>query len=114
MRFRLRYLHHDLELGEGEFAIGRSAECQLSLDDPLVSGRPAVLVVSNEAVSVEDLGSRNGVLVNGSRIASTTPLRPGDKILIGSQELALLLGRDGGVLETTSVQLNKSTIPTLV
>ena len=34
MRFRLRYLHHDLELIEGQFAVGRSAGCQLSLDDP--------------------------------------------------------------------------------
>jgi len=35
MPFRLRYLSHDLELPLGEFIIGRSDECQLSLDDPL-------------------------------------------------------------------------------
>jgi pSer/pThr/pTyr-binding forkhead associated (FHA) protein len=115
MRFRLRYLHHDLELSEGEFAIGRSAECQLSLDDPLVSRRHALLIVSREAVTVEDLGSRNGVLVNGARVGERTQLTPGDKILMGSQELTLLLGRDLGAAETaTNVQLSRNTIPTLI
>src|ERR1700716_3944594 len=91
MRFRLRYLHHDLELTTGEFAIGRSPECQLSLDDPLVSRRHARLIVANDGVVIEDLQSRNGVTVNGHRIAARTPLSAGDKITIGSQELTLLL-----------------------
>ncbi len=34
MAFRLRYLAHDLELAVGDFVIGRSTECQLSVDDP--------------------------------------------------------------------------------
>ena len=65
MAYRLRYLAHDLELPIGEFVVGRSTECQLSLDDPLVSRRHAVLRVRRDGVSVQDLGSRNGVLVNG-------------------------------------------------
>jgi nucleotide-binding universal stress UspA family protein len=94
MRFRLRYLQHDLELSEGQFAVGRNASCQLSLDDPLVSRRHAILYVSRDGVLVEDLGSRNGVLVNGQRIEGRVELRAGDKILIGGQELTLLHARD--------------------
>jgi predicted component of type VI protein secretion system len=94
MRFRLRYLHHDLELHEGEFSLGRSAECQLSLDDPLVSRRHAVLVVTRDRVTLEDLQSRNGVHVNGERIAGKVALRSGDTIAIGEQELTLVVGRD--------------------
>ncbi|WP_394848871.1 FHA domain-containing protein [Pendulispora brunnea] len=90
MRFRLRYLQHDFELTEGEFAVGRNASCQLSLDDPLVSRRHALLRVSPTGVSVEDLQSRNGVLVNGQRIEGTVALAAGDRILIGSQEMTLL------------------------
>ncbi len=90
MRFRLRYLQHDLELTEGQFVIGRSAGCQLSLDDPLVSRRHAVLVVAGEKVTIEDEQSRNGVMVNGLRIGSSTALHAGDRIIIGSQELTLL------------------------
>ena len=90
MRFRLRYLQHDLELTEGEFAVGRNASCQLSLDDPLVSRRHALLVVAGEEVTVEDLQSRNGVLVNGQRIQGRVRLQGGDRILIGAQEMTLV------------------------
>src|SRR5580700_11270934 len=111
MRFRLRYLHHDLELTEGQFVVGRSAGCQLSLDDPLVSRRHALLVVSREGVTVEDLGSRNGVVVNGERIAGVRLVSAGDKILIGSQELTVLEGRDSAGRETASLQMGKRTLP---
>lgn len=77
-------------MGEGEFLIGRSPSCQLSLDDPLVSRRHALLIVTANEVSTEDLGSRNGVLVNGQRIAGRHPLKIGDRILIGAQEMTLL------------------------
>lgn len=92
MRFRLRYLRHDLELSPGTFAIGRSAECQLSLDDPLVSRKHASLLVDEEMVWVEDAGSRNGVLVNGVRIDKRTRLGDGDRITIGQQEMVLSAG----------------------
>ncbi|HEY1692411.1 MAG TPA: FHA domain-containing protein [Polyangiaceae bacterium] len=111
MRFRLRYLHHDLELIEGQFAVGRSAGCQLSLDDPLVSRRHALLVVSRDGVTIEDLQSRNGVIVNGQRIAGRTPVKAGDKIVIGSQELTLLEGRESAGRETASHQMGKRTLP---
>jgi predicted component of type VI protein secretion system len=90
MGFRLRYLAHDIELAVGEFAIGRSTECQLSLDDPLVSRRHAVIKIKRDAVSVQDLGSRNGVLVNGVKIDAERAVVAGDKITIGSQEMRLL------------------------
>lgn len=94
MRFRLRYLQHDLELNEGTFAVGRNASCQLSLDDPLVSRRHALFEVAGANVTIEDLASRNGVIVNGHRIEGKVSLSVGDRILIGSQELTLLAARD--------------------
>ncbi len=111
MRFRLRYLHHDLELNEGQFAVGRSAGCQLSLDDPLVSRRHALLTVANDTVTIEDLQSRNGVMVNGQRIGGRVSLQPGDKIVIGSQELTLLLGRESAGRETANISIGKRTLP---
>jgi predicted component of type VI protein secretion system len=112
MRFRLRYLHHDLELSEGQFAVGRNASCQLSLDDPLVSRRHALLTVTEEAVTIEDLQSRNGVIVNGQKITGRTPLTAGDRILIGAQELTLLQGREAGrETQATAAQIGKRTLP---
>ena len=111
-RFRLRYLHHDLELTEGEFAVGRNASCQLSLDDPLVSRRHALLVVTGNQVTVQDLGSRNGVLVNGERIEGVVALTEGDRILIGAQEMTLVESSGDNPQPKRSRTLNR-TMPKL-
>jgi hypothetical protein len=110
MRFRLRYLQHDLELNEGTFAVGRNASCQLSLDDPLVSRRHAIFEVGGGGVTVEDLNSRNGVIVNGIRIESRVTIQVGDRILIGSQELTLLAG-PGNVGSQSQGGVGKMTLP---
>lgn len=102
MPFRLRYMAHDLELPVGEFVVGRSTECQLSLDDPLVSRRHAVLRVRRDGVSVQDFGSRNGVLVNGARISGERELADGDKVGIGSQEMVLHAATEAHPLATSS------------
>jgi hypothetical protein len=90
MKYRLRYQQHDFELSDGHFVIGRGADCQLALDDALVSRQHAKLTVTEDAVYVEDLGSRNGVRVNGERIADRTLIGDGDRIRIGNQDMALL------------------------
>jgi hypothetical protein len=102
MPVRLRYLAHDLELQIGEFVVGRSTECQLSLDDPLVSRRHAVLRVRRDGVSVQDFGSRNGVLVNGAKIVGERELVAGDKISIGSQEMTLHAAAEAQTLASST------------
>src|SRR4051812_26720050 len=89
MAVRLRYLAHDLEVPMGQFLIGRTPDCQLSLDDPLVSRRHAILILQTDGVFVEDLGSRNGVFINGVKAECRTRLNEGDIVRIGTQELAL-------------------------
>jgi hypothetical protein len=118
MRFRLRYLKHDLELSPGTFSIGRSADCQLSLDDPLVSRRHATLHVYDDSVVLEDAGSRNGVSVNGARIEGKVHLGDGDKITIGAQEMTLaVFGDEGGVgkltMKATPAQQGPVTLVTM-
>lgn len=89
MSFRLTYRDHQLDLPPGRFVVGRSPSAQLSLDDGLVSRQHAVLTVTPVSVIVEDLGSRNGTLVNGTRIQGAVQLAAGDRIKIGSQEMVL-------------------------
>lgn len=102
MAYRLRYQAHDIEMPVGEFLIGRSAECQLALDDPLVSRKHAAIRVRKDGVTVEDLGSRNGVLVNGARIEGATTVTDEDRISIGGQELRVYF-----VDETTETQMRE-------
>jgi len=89
-RFRLRYRGSDLDLALGEFVVGRSAECNLALDDPLVSRRHATFRVGADGVSVEDLGSRNGVTINGERVSGRHDLRHLDRVKLGSEEMIIV------------------------
>src|SRR5581483_4466105 len=66
----------------GECLIGRSTAANVRLNDDGVSRRHARIVVVDGAVMVEDLGSANGVFVNGARVQSAA-LRDGDKIQLG-------------------------------
>ncbi|MBX3250034.1 MAG: FHA domain-containing protein [Myxococcales bacterium] len=90
VRFRLRYGATDLEMPQGDFVVGRSSSCNLALDDALVSRRHAILRVSDGGVTVQDLGSRNGVQVNGKTIEGVVALSHLDRVTIGHQELVLL------------------------
>ena len=77
----------EVPLGRGELIIGRSRSSQIVVDDMLISRHHARLLVSRSALFVEDLGSTNGVIVNESPIAGPTPLRDGDRLIVGSHEM---------------------------
>lgn len=66
----------------GRLVVGRDPSCDISHDHSLLSRRHAEFVTLGSAVTVRDLGSRNGVFVNGNRAAERT-LEPGDVVQIG-------------------------------
>ena len=67
--------------------IGRGEENTLVLDDHQVSRNHAMVQSTPSGeFYLSDLGSRNGTLVNRSRITAPVLLRPGDRISIGQKE----------------------------
>jgi hypothetical protein len=68
------------------FVIGRSRECDLVLDDPNVSRRHAELRREDGGWAVRDLGSTNGIKLNGQRSRGGR-LNPGDEITLGLSRL---------------------------
>ena len=86
MRYRLRFVLQELDLPQGGTIIGRSLDCHLTLEDPLVSRRHARIVVDDSGARIEDMGSRNGVRVNGAVIREPIALRNGDRVRIGTQD----------------------------
>jgi DNA-binding NtrC family response regulator len=74
----------------GELVVGRSADAQVFIDDPLLSHRHARFSVGDGYV-VEDLGSRNGTFLRQERLAERTPvqLEPGEAVAMGSCLLVL-------------------------
>ena len=63
--------------------VGRDPQCDISeQNDPLMSRRHAAFSSDSKQAIVRDLGSRNGILVNGTKI-SEARLRHGDVVQIG-------------------------------
>jgi hypothetical protein len=74
------------EVAKRRVVIGRSKDCDVQLADANVSRHHAELRQEGSAYWVVDLGSTNGMEVNGKRI-KRAKLRQGDTIMLGSTEL---------------------------
>ena len=86
-RYRLRFLLQEFDIPRGETLLGRSAECHVTIEDPLVSRTHARINLEGEVATISDVSSRNGVKVNGAPIKDSVTLKDGDRIRIGTQEL---------------------------
>lgn len=71
--------------------VGRSRDCDIVLEDTGVSRRHAELRPQGEGWTVTDLGSTNGVRVNGLDVRGVHPLRAGDRLELGSTEVVFEL-----------------------
>jgi pSer/pThr/pTyr-binding forkhead associated (FHA) protein len=62
---------------------GRHAECDVQLNSKKVSRRHCVLAVVADYLVVRDLGSTNGIRINGKKTVEGK-LHPGDELTIGN------------------------------
>jgi hypothetical protein len=73
----------------GGALVGRSRECDVVLADANVSRRHAeILPGAADTWTIADLGSTNGVLVNGRRIEGAELLQAGDRIVLGTADIS--------------------------
>ena len=66
------------------FSIGRAPSCDFTVADISVSRWHARLHKEDESWLLSDLGSTNGTRLNGWRVTSAVPVRPGDEIMFGN------------------------------
>jgi pSer/pThr/pTyr-binding forkhead associated (FHA) protein len=67
--------------------VGRGAAAALRLSDPSASRLHLRLRIDAAGAFAEDLGSRNGLCVNGGRARGTRRLRSGDQLEAGATRL---------------------------
>ena len=77
-------------LSGSRLLIGRSRDCDLTLEDPNASRRHAELRNEDGSWIVADLGSTNGIKVNGRRVKEAV-LQPGDELTLGLAKLTFEL-----------------------
>ncbi|MBA3328498.1 MAG: DUF3662 domain-containing protein [Solirubrobacterales bacterium] len=79
-------------IGQGGAVIGRSRDCEVILSDANVSRRHAeVRPAAAGTWTVSDLGSTNGVRVNGRQTSGAAALSAGDRIALGTAEITFEL-----------------------
>ena len=71
------------KLAKGDAVIGRSPTAAIRVVDDGVSRNHARIRHDSNGLFVDDMDSRNGTFVNGSKIAGSAMLREGDKIQVG-------------------------------
>jgi DNA-binding SARP family transcriptional activator len=81
----------DVVLDRGVVTIGRAADRDVVLDDPSVSRRHAEIRQEGQTWRVVDVGSANGVVVNGVRTGAAA-LADGDQLRLGGVELTFRIG----------------------
>ena len=73
----------ELEPALSEWHLGRSKACQFVLSNPNVSRKHAVIHRDWRGFTIEDAGSRTGILVNGSEVSGTHRLVDRDEVSLG-------------------------------
>lgn len=72
--------------------LGREPGNEVHIDDSNVSRQHARVLLHNGAIWVQDAGSRNGVFVNGQRVADHKQVKVGDKLMVSGHGFEIALG----------------------
>ena len=88
-----------------KFIIGRAADCHLRPSSELISRYHCALLVGDGVVA-RDLGSRNGVRLNGERIHAEQKVNNGDKLTIGPLEFFVKIDDGDAPAELSPVESN--------
>ncbi len=79
----------EVPISEDPVVIGRDESADIRVDDKKISRRHASFRVADGEPSVEDLGSANGIRLNGKKIERRSKFKLGDQIRVGSFQVSL-------------------------
>lgn len=80
-----------------EIIIGRTSACDISISNQQVSRKHARVFLSDQGVSLEDLGSKNGTFHNGKPVTDIVNLEEGDVVQIALAQEFVFFGQDATV-----------------
>jgi DNA-binding winged helix-turn-helix (wHTH) protein len=92
-----------IPLMEGVNVIGRGPDAAIQIDSPGVSRHHARILVAAGEATLEDLGSKNGTELNGTRITTPRRLGHGDEIRVGAIALIFRISSPVSPTETVPV-----------
>lgn len=103
-RLWLTFGRRQIPLMEGVNVIGRAADSAIQIDAPSISRYHARILVAHGEATLEDLGSKNGTHLNGSRITTRHPLCNGHEIRLGAIVLTFRMTSETSPTETVPTE----------
>lgn len=91
MRFEILHKGEIIEtkdLPEGSYKIGRAAGCEIQLRSAQISKQHALLVIKGDKAAILDLGSSNGVFINGILVRKQR-IEKGDEVVIADYKIRI-------------------------
>jgi len=86
-------------LGQGEHLIGRELESAVYISDINISRQHARLIISEDLIEIEDLGSTSGTYLNRIPVKGRIPIQPGQKLWISNLYIDIERQGYGGLVE---------------
>ncbi|MBR5627532.1 MAG: FHA domain-containing protein, partial [Thermoguttaceae bacterium] len=80
-----------ITINSPQFMIGRADDCHLKPRSELISRYHCIIISETGYIAIRDLGSKNGVYLNGERVALEQELKNGDRLIIGPLEFEVIL-----------------------
>jgi hypothetical protein len=100
IKYWLVWETRQVPLSEGTNVLGRAPEAEVWIDALGVSRHHARITLSGANATVEDLGSKNGTYLRGSRLTTPCNLSDGDQIRLGSVVVTFRIPPSAGSTET--------------
>jgi len=80
----LRHAGREIPISDGDVVLGRSHSAGIRIDEETVSRSHALLSLREGRAIIRDLGSSNGLFLNGRKVVGQSPVADGDTIGLGS------------------------------
>jgi pSer/pThr/pTyr-binding forkhead associated (FHA) protein len=90
-------------IAKAQFVLGRDESCNLRLKHESISRKHCAFAIHPDKITIRDLGSRNGTLLNGVRLTNETEIKTGDRIQFGPLDFSVqLIDQHGNPIEAAS------------
>lgn len=76
-------------IAKPQYVLGRDERCNLRLNHESISRKHCAFFIHSDKITIRDLGSRNGTLLNGVRLTSETEVKTGDRIQFGPLDFSV-------------------------
>jgi pSer/pThr/pTyr-binding forkhead associated (FHA) protein len=89
----------EFEITGSQFVIGRAAGCNLRPQSDGISRQHCAVLNKGSRITIKDLGSRNGTVLNGEKLSAEEELKTGDELVVGPLHFTVVVMDDAGVVQ---------------